>query len=416
MRLALSLSCALTLALLATPANATFRNLEITEVFVVEGEDTTVAPPARTITLEIYGNDFDFGRGPLSVELGDVGFLDVESRSTTMILAKVPQALVPEVVPGDFKLRVKNGRSILQKDSYDLTVPGGGPPGPSGEQGPPGEPGPQGDPGPVGNKGPDGDPGPVGDKGPDGDQGPVGRQGPMGDPGLAGDKGPDGDKGPTGDQGPVGNQGIAGLQGPPGVQGPPGDKGMQGDPGLPGPPGDKGPDGAKGPDGDPGPPGPPGGGRVVALDFVDREIGVYLGSFDGADGFRRLNVFGTGNVSGVDLADMNLFYFGNGFFDRDTSSTESVPWIEYETTDCTGQGYVSEFRFSQSGEIFAPIVTFEQFGGLLVQDGPTQSIVSASFLVASDGDCVMRSTPGTINFMVPIVNGSPPRVDLITAQ
>ena len=144
--------------------------------------------------LIIQGEHFDNGR-ELEVLLGGVGPLEIDTRSATTIVARLPA----DVLPGTYTAFVKTGPGTVRADDVDVTI------------GAVGEPGPQG---------------------------------------------PKGDQGDKGEQGEKGDQGDPGEPGPPGLPGPPGEKGDKGDPGDPGPPGEKGDQGEPGPRGPQGPPGP----------------------------------------------------------------------------------------------------------------------------------------------------------------
>jgi hypothetical protein len=176
-------------------------HLNITEVFIYCDED----PP----TIVIYGEDFDFGPGPLTVTLGDLGELYISEPPTEeKIIIEGPPTLCE--VPGDFLLTVSNGNGQSQSDEHALTIGALGPVGPQGEpglQGPEGPQGEQGLPGPQGEQGQPGEPGQEGQQGP---QGPRGPQGPQGS------QGPQGPVGPTGPEGPEGPEGPQGAAGPPG--------------------------------------------------------------------------------------------------------------------------------------------------------------------------------------------------------
>lgn len=120
-------------------------------------------------TLTISGSNFgsDFSKGRVSIHLpatGDVALPVLSYFSDTQeIIAELPSEL--SEIPGTYLLRVTNGWSPFNSDSFALTV---GAVGPQGLPGPQGEPGPQG---PQGAIGPHGEPGPQGPKGDDGQPG-----------------------------------------------------------------------------------------------------------------------------------------------------------------------------------------------------------------------------------------------------
>ena len=154
--------------------------LNITEVFV----DCDVDPPE----IEIFGEGFDFGPGPLSVTLGEFGELTIiETPTGEQILVQGPSILCEE--PGDFLLTVSTGKGESQNDKYDLTIGAVGPQGPQGA---------------------DGAPGPHGEQGPAGPQGIQGEKGPAGPQGVQGEQGPAGPEGVQGEQGPAGPEGVQG--------------------------------------------------------------------------------------------------------------------------------------------------------------------------------------------------------------
>ena len=129
-------------------------DLRVTEVFVDFNAES----------IEVTGENFDFGPGPLTVSLGEFG--DV---SALCSVAFTPPQLIscdfsagglpPD---GDYLLTVVNGNGPSQSDQYDLTIGAVGPQGPQGATGPQGEQGklgPQGVQGKLGPQGPQGRPG-----------------------------------------------------------------------------------------------------------------------------------------------------------------------------------------------------------------------------------------------------------------
>ena len=161
-------------------------------------ENVFVNFAAKKIT--ILGQMFNFGPGPLTVTLADVGNITPDC---TPNFAVTPQTITCDLsggVPpfpsaGDYLLTVSNGSGTSQIDVWDLTI---------GAVGPVGATGPIGPTGPVGATGPVGSTGPVGATGPIGPTGPVGATGPAGATGAVGATGP---------RGPSGASGITGLEG-----------------------------------------------------------------------------------------------------------------------------------------------------------------------------------------------------------
>jgi len=163
--------------------------------------------------LYIYGENFGPRRDSLSVKLsGDP--LEIVVRTDVQIIAELPAG----TMPGTYRLSVKTGRgNNAESDEIDVTLGGGGTPGPEGPQGQPGSQGPQGEQGPAGATGP---------------QGPQGERGVQGE---RGERGEQGERGLQGDRGLPGAQGAQGVQGSQGNQGAPGERGPQGERGLAGP-------------------------------------------------------------------------------------------------------------------------------------------------------------------------------------
>jgi hypothetical protein len=153
--------------------------------------------------------------------------------------------------------------------------------------------------------------GPMGPQGPKGD---TGSQGPQGIEGIVGPQGPKGDTGNTGPQGPQGIQGVAGPQGPQGPQGVVGPQGPKGDTGETGP---------QGPQGIQGIPGTPG-----------KNIKVY----DVNDHFLGLLGDATGGGMTIFIPSINqLFWF------MPSSGTTDTGDVYFNSSDCTGPAYVSEY-------------------------------------------------------------------------
>ncbi|MCB0331774.1 MAG: collagen-like protein [Bdellovibrionales bacterium] len=148
----------------------------------------------------------------------------------------------------------------------------------------------------------------------------------VGAQGLSGPVGPQGPKGNVGPQGPTGETGPQGAQGSQGIQGVKGDTG------------DKGPQGDIGPIGPQGPVGPKGSGRALH-DFSGALIGDVL-SNDCQDlnpPFNSLKILV--EVSG----DFHLVCAKHDNFDSPLE-------VYYESTDCTGQAYVSLGSFPASAD------------------------------------------------------------------
>ena len=105
---------------------------------------TEVAIDNDSHTITITGTDLDFGPGPLSVTLGEIGEI------SGLCLASAPTSTtIVCVFPGpgglpparDYLLTVSQGNGQNQNDEYDLTI---GAVGPQGEVGAGGREGPQG--------------------------------------------------------------------------------------------------------------------------------------------------------------------------------------------------------------------------------------------------------------------------------
>ena len=111
-------------------------HLLIKEVEVVVNTGT----PETTFTIE--GQDFNFTNlSDLSVTLGELGALTIQTANADTIVATWPGALPS----GEYLLSVSTGSGQSHHDEFDLTIGGGvGPQGPQGPQGPPGPEGPQG--------------------------------------------------------------------------------------------------------------------------------------------------------------------------------------------------------------------------------------------------------------------------------
>ncbi|MDJ0919430.1 MAG: hypothetical protein QNJ05_16850 [Woeseiaceae bacterium] len=232
--------CALLTITAASQAQAAAR-LDIVEVVVLEGEDTT--------ELVITGFNFDRGREP-KVTLGGVP-LELRSTGASVIVA----VLDANRLPGTYELKVKTGARPIRRDVIDVTIGAVGPRGPAGETG---EQGPAGSTGPRGPAGPAGEPGPAGPQGAKGETGERGPAGPAGEPGPAGPAGAAGKAGAQGLQGETGPAGPTGETGPAGPRGPIGPVGSKGEVGPMGPIGPRGPAGAQGPAGPQGQAGPQG--------------------------------------------------------------------------------------------------------------------------------------------------------------
>ncbi len=82
-------------------------------------------------SIMIFGEDLDFGPGPLTVTLGGFGELTIASASATQIDATLPDI----ILPGDYLLTVSMGDGQSQNDEYDLTIGAVGPQGPMGPAG-----------------------------------------------------------------------------------------------------------------------------------------------------------------------------------------------------------------------------------------------------------------------------------------
>lgn len=123
------------------------------------------------------------------------------------------------------------------------------------------------------------------------------------------------------------NQGPAGPQGSTGARGP---RGPQGNDGPSGPSGPQGPQGATGPEGNDGPTGP-----VSA--FIIKSNGVKIGDFVGF------------LVGGVVVSNSNGYMFNL----LHSGEIRGPGAIHYESTDCTGTGYItSALGFNGAGHVF----------------------------------------------------------------
>ena len=136
-------------------------HLRVIEVFV----DSSAA------TIEITGEDFDFGPGPLMVSLGELGDISglcvVNYTPPQLISCDFSSGGLP--ADGDYLLTVKNGNGQSHSDQYDLTIGAGGgsgPAGPSGATGAAGATGATGGSGPAGATGTTGSQGATGPTGP----------------------------------------------------------------------------------------------------------------------------------------------------------------------------------------------------------------------------------------------------------
>jgi len=95
-----------------------WRQLKITEVFVSCDTDDQC--------IEISGKNLDYGRGPLTVVLGEYGKLDILGDPTEeSILVEAPPGMFE--TPGDFVLTVRNGWGFRQRDEWNLTIGAVGP-------------------------------------------------------------------------------------------------------------------------------------------------------------------------------------------------------------------------------------------------------------------------------------------------
>ena len=213
-------------------------HLRITEVFV----DFT------NETIKITGDDFDFGSGPLTVELGELG--DIFDQCVVSF-SPLPHfiscdfstgGLPPD---GDYLLTVANGTGQSQSDQYDLTIGASGSQGPTGDQGPQGKAGADGADGATGATGPSGADGAAGADGATGATGPSGADGATGADGDTGPAGADGADGATGATGPSGADGADGADGATGATGPSGADGAAGADGATGATGPTGPSGCR---------------------------------------------------------------------------------------------------------------------------------------------------------------------------
>ena len=167
---------------LGAPPGPPGAHVSIVQVFVDDPNDPT--------SIVIIGEDLLFGKGPVTVTLGE--FIDplvITGMTDTEITALLPES----IDDGDYLLTVSNGTGQSQNDEYDLTIGAVGPQGPKGDAGADGE---------------DGARGPAGA---DGEQGPQGEQGMQGPIGMTGATGADGADGADGDDG------ADGAQGPPGT-------------------------------------------------------------------------------------------------------------------------------------------------------------------------------------------------------
>lgn len=102
-------------------------HLRVTEVFV----------DFNTQSIEITGEDFDFGPGPLTVSLGEFGDISalclVDFTPPQLISCDLSAGGLPS--DGDYLLTVANGNGQSQSDQYDLTIGAVGPQGPAGPPG-----------------------------------------------------------------------------------------------------------------------------------------------------------------------------------------------------------------------------------------------------------------------------------------
>ena len=102
----------------AKPGKKPGGHLRVTEVFVDFGAKT----------IEITGEDFDFGPGPLTVSLGEFGDISdlcmVDFTPPQLISCDLSAGGLPP--GGDYLLTVTRGGGQSQSDQYDLTI-GAGP-------------------------------------------------------------------------------------------------------------------------------------------------------------------------------------------------------------------------------------------------------------------------------------------------
>jgi hypothetical protein len=117
---------------------------------------TEVAIDNDSHTITITGTDLDFGPGPLSVTLGEIGEISglclASAPTSTTIVCVFP--LTGGLPPArDYLLTVSRGTGQSQNDEYDLTIGAVGPQGEVGEQGETGPEGPKGDTGAQGIQG-----------------------------------------------------------------------------------------------------------------------------------------------------------------------------------------------------------------------------------------------------------------------
>ena len=99
---------ALVMAAFAPPVAAQPTEVLITQVFVDVPTDDQVT---------IVGRNFDLGPG-LSVTLGELGGLVIDSDTATDIVAQLPVGLAA----GDYRLEVITGNGGNRQDTYDLTI------------------------------------------------------------------------------------------------------------------------------------------------------------------------------------------------------------------------------------------------------------------------------------------------------
>jgi len=178
------------------------------------------------MTLTIAGVNFNNGSDPV-VNLSGWGPLTVQLGWGENEIV----AVLPDVIDGDYVLKVTTGGGSTRTDSIDITI---GATGAAGAEGPTGPTGPTGETGPTG---------------PTGEIGPTGPTGETGATGVDGADGADGATGPTGAAGANGLNGADGAAGPTGPPGPTGPAGANGADGAAGPTGPTGPAGADGADG-----------------------------------------------------------------------------------------------------------------------------------------------------------------------
>jgi len=206
-----------------------------------------------------------------------------------------------------------------------------------------------------------------------------GRDGLRGETGATGAKGDAGAVGPKGDTGAQGASGAKGDVGAPGADGARGPQGDVGPAGPQGPKGDAGPAGPKGDTGDRGPQGPAGadGSDATRLGVLDAN-GTRLGDY--------LDTSSTGDVSFLTSAGrIYQVNMGTGAYNIPTQQ------IWYETSDCSGPGYVWTSYWSPQTPL-AKSGTANAGDPIYLPSGPPKTITYHSISAATCNSFAGNST------------------------